>query len=172
MVIEGLRQGDPRSCRACLIELILHLLSPFKSLLNLLFLMILKHLGTTFLIVDLFDEEYLVFLLLTHLALQIHLLDPLTSIVDFLLDGHAFVEGGLTLLSSSASHSLFDSLPALLERLVTALHHDTIVLSASVNLLKLLIFFLIRKLFLLEALLVLFLLLVLDSFSLQDVLFK
>ena len=115
MVIEGLRQGDPRSCRACLIELILHLLSPFKSLLNLLFLMILKHLGTTFLIVDLFDEEYLVFLLLTHLALQIHLLDPLTSIVDFLLDGHAFVEGGLTLLSSSASHSLFDSLPALLE---------------------------------------------------------
>ena len=110
--------------------------------------------------------------MLTHLALQIHLLDPLTSIVDFLLDGHAFVKGGLTLLSSSASHSLFDSLPALLERLITALHHDTIVLSASVNLLKLLIFFLIRKLLLLEALLVLFLLLVLDSFPLEDVLFK
>ena len=68
-----------------------------QPLLNVLFLLI-HHLGSSrFLVDELVYEEHLVFLLLTHLALQVHLLDPLSPVVDFLLDDHAFVEGGLTL---------------------------------------------------------------------------
>ena len=97
MVIEGLGQGDPLCHRRCEIKLILQLLLPALPLLNVLFHLILNKLRTIYLIVELVDEQYLVFLLLAHLALQVHLLDPLSSIVDFLLDSHALVEGGLTL---------------------------------------------------------------------------
>ena len=68
-----------------------------KPLLNVHFLLIHHLGGASFLVEELVDKEHLVFLLLTHLALPVHLLDPLASVVDFLLDGHAFVEGGLTL---------------------------------------------------------------------------
>lgn len=172
MVIERLRKGDPLCHRVCEIELILHFLCPTLSLLNFIILLILKVLRTTFLINELVDNECLVFLLLASLALQVHLLNPLSSIIDFLLNGHAFVEGSLALCSSTASHSFFDSLPALLERLVTAVKHSLIVLSASLDFHKLLMFSLILKLFFLEALHVLLLFLVLDSFSLQNVLFE
>lgn len=97
MVIEGLRHGYPLCHGVCLIELLLQLLSPTLYLLHVLFLLILKHLNTIDLSVEVVGQQYLVFLLLANLALQVHLLDPLSSIVNFLLDSHAFVKGGLTL---------------------------------------------------------------------------
>ena len=110
VVLEWLGQGSTLCNRSGPIETLLHRLVHSHASVNQLVFPFVKVMSTGFFGLHLVNKKDLVLLLLTLVPLQIHLLDPLSSVIHFLSGSHALVESSLAL--GHIHGAILDTLPA------------------------------------------------------------
>lgn len=114
-------------------------------------------------------QHFLVVLLLTLLASEVHLLDELATVVSFFDHGDVFTDRRVLALGGA---TLLDRVPPLLKHVVPLLQLLLVLRLPLLHLHQLLVFLLVIKLFQQGVLLCLRLFLVFNLFALHGVLFK